>query len=164
MKKQLTAITLLTALCSVSLSCAVATEPKKPVAKKQAKAPAKAAVGTAAATATAGASASKMAFNSDEEDNEHEPDTTGTASWQVSCELGNSMTMYANEADNRHIAIRWQNRINRLTRVSTSTGANRFENKKAGLLWIDIPAKGMLLDTKKGRQLANECTQSPRKG
>ena len=165
MKKQLTAITLLTALCSVSLSCAVATEPKKPVAKKQVKAPVKkAAVATAAATAATGASASKMAFNSDEEDNEHEPDTTGTASWQVSCELGNNMTMYANEADNRHIAIRWQNRVNRLTRVSTSTGANRFENKKAGLLWIDIPAKGMLLDTKKGRQLANECTQSPRKG
>jgi hypothetical protein len=164
MKKQLTAFTLLTALFGASISVAVAAEPKKPVAKKQVKAPAKkAAVAGAAAAAATSASATKMPFNSDEEDNEHEPDTTGTMSWQVSCELGNNITLYANEADNRHIAIRWQNRLNRLTRVATSTGANRFENKKAGLLWIDIPAKGMLLDTKKGRQLANECTQSTNK-
>lgn len=161
MKKHLTAITLLTALCGVSLTTAMAAEPKKPVAKKQAQAPAKAA---AAATATgASAAAGKMAFNSDEEDSDREPDTAGTSSWLMSCELGNKITMYANDADNRHIAIRWQNRLNRLTRVTTSTGANRFENKKAGLLWIDIPAKGMLLDTKKGRQLANECTQSTNK-
>lgn len=163
MKKQLTAITLLTALCALPLASTAATDSKKPVAKKQVKAPArataKAATAATAAAATT-ASATKMPFNSDEEDTEHEPDITGTSSWSLSCELGNNLMMYANDGDNRHIAIRWQNKINRLTRVSTSTGANRFENKKAGLLWIDIPAKGMLLDTKKGRQLANECTQS----
>lgn len=165
MKKHLTAITLLiSALCGASLSNAIAAEPKKTVAKKQTRTVAKkAAVATGAAGAVS-AVAAKMPFNSDEEDNEHEPDTTGTTSWNLSCELGNNITVFANEADNRHIAIRWKNRINRLTRVSTSTGANRFENKKAGLLWIDIPAKGMLLDTKKGRQLANECTQTQRKG
>jgi len=42
-------------------------------------------------------------------------------------------------------------------RVSTTTGAHRFENAKNGLVWIGIPAKGMLLDSKKGKQLANEC-------
>jgi hypothetical protein len=26
-----------------------------------------------------------------------------------------------------------------------------------GLIWIGIPAKGMLLDSKQNRQLANEC-------
>jgi hypothetical protein len=165
MKKQFTAITLLTALCAMPFASIAATDTKKPVAKKQVKAPARAttkaaAVAAGAAATTATASGKKMAFNSDEEDTEHEPDVSGTSSWNLSCELGNNLMMYANDADNRHIAIRWQNKINRLTRVSTSTGANRFENKKAGLLWIDIPAKGMLLDTKKGRQLANECTQS----
>jgi hypothetical protein len=44
-----------------------------------------------------------------------------------------------------------------MTRVSTSTGADRFENRMHGLVWIGIPAKGMLLDSKKGLQLANEC-------
>ncbi len=162
MKKQLTAITLLAALCGTSFSGAIAADTQKPVAKKQVK------KSTKAVAAAVPAAASRMPFNSDEEDNEHEPDVSETTSWQMACELGNSITVFANDTDNRHIAIRWQNRINRLTRVATSTGANRFENKKAGLLWIDIPTKGMLLDTKKGRQLANECTQSgnkePRKG
>lgn len=81
----------------------------------------------------------------------------GTKSAEFDCELGNKLTIYKNDADDKHIAIRWNKRINRLTRVSTTTGANRFENRKVGLVWIGIPAKGILLDSKKGQQLANEC-------
>lgn len=86
-----------------------------------------------------------------------EPDTTGSTSSDFQCELGNKLTIYRNEGDNKHIALRWKQRLHRLTRVDTSTGADRFENRKFGLVWIGIPAKGMLLDSKKGQQLANEC-------
>jgi hypothetical protein len=55
------------------------------------------------------------------------------------------------QSDDKHIAMRWNKRIHRLTRVDTTTGANRFENHKMGLVWIGIPAKGLLLDSKKGR-------------
>jgi hypothetical protein len=41
--------------------------------------------------------------------------------------------------------------------VGTTTGAKRFENANYGLIWIGIPSKGMLLDSKLNRQLANEC-------
>jgi hypothetical protein len=44
-----------------------------------------------------------------------------------------------------------------MTRVETSTGAHRFESRRQGLVWIGIPAKGILLDSKKGQQLANDC-------
>lgn len=82
----------------------------------------------------------------------------GTASvTDVNCELGNKLTLYRNTGDNEHMALRWNRRVHQMTRVSTSTGANRFENSKFGLVWIGIPAKGMLLDAKKGQQLANEC-------
>jgi hypothetical protein len=47
--------------------------------------------------------------------------------------------------------------VYKLSRVATTTGAQRFENEKSGLVWIDIPAKGMLLDSHHGHQLANEC-------
>jgi hypothetical protein len=73
------------------------------------------------------------------------------------CELGNKITTYTNPDDNKHLAIRWKNKLHRLHRVATTTGANRFENTKYGLVWIDIPAKAMLLDSNKGQQLANEC-------
>lgn len=76
---------------------------------------------------------------------------------EINCELGNKVTLYRNAADNEHMALRWNQRVHRMTRVSTTTGANRFENTRYGLVWIGIPGKGMLLDTKRGHQLANEC-------
>ena len=75
----------------------------------------------------------------------------------VNCELGAKLTLYRNAGDADHMALRWQQRVHRMTRVSTSTGADRFENSRHGLVWIGIPAKGMLLDSKRGQQLANEC-------
>ncbi len=71
--------------------------------------------------------------------------------------MGNKVTIYSNASDEAHIALRWKKRLHRLTRVGTTTGANRFENKLYGLIWIGIPAKSMLLDSKQNRQLANEC-------
>ena len=86
-----------------------------------------------------------------------EPAITDTSVDEFDCELGNKITIYKNDNDEAHIALRWKKRLHRLTRVGTTTGANRFENKLYGLIWIGIPAKGMLLDSKQNRQLANEC-------
>jgi hypothetical protein len=88
---------------------------------------------------------------------EPEPDLSDTVSTDYSCELGNKVTIYANEHDDSHIALRWQKRLHRLDRVGTTTGALRFENSKFGLVWIGIPSKGILLDSKLNRQLANDC-------
>ncbi len=137
MKKHLTLIALLGALfATAGFAQAQSSTDAKPAAKKKLtkKAPAK-----KAAAAAAAAPAAKMPFSSDAEDDDSEPELGGTLS-----------------AD-KHIAIRWNKRIHRLTRVATTTGANRFENHKMGLVWIGIPAKGLLLDSKKGQQLANEC-------
>jgi membrane-bound inhibitor of C-type lysozyme len=90
-------------------------------------------------------------------DNEPEPDITDTTMAEYSCELNNKVTIYTNEKDSGHIALRWKNRLHRLERVGTTTGALRFENTKFGLIWIGIPSKGILLDSKQNRQLANEC-------
>jgi hypothetical protein len=88
---------------------------------------------------------------------EPEPDVTGAISTDYQCELNNKITIYTNDGDDAHIALRWKQRLHRLERVGTTTGALRFENPRYGLVWIGIPAKGMLLDSKLNRQLANEC-------
>ncbi len=85
------------------------------------------------------------------------PDITNTPPTEYNCEMGSKLTIFHNTEDKKHVAIRWKNRLHRLTRVETTTGADRFENRLFGLIWIAIPSKGMLLDGKKGRQLANEC-------
>jgi hypothetical protein len=155
MKKQLTAIALLGALFAAAgiPSVQAETTDAKPAVKKKTsakKAPAKKAAAAAAPVA-------KMPFSSDAEDDDSEPELGGTLSADFNCELGNKLTIWKNAADDKHIAIRWNKKIHRLTRVETTTGANRFENHKVGLVWIGIPAKGLLLDSKKGQQLANEC-------
>jgi len=39
----------------------------------------------------------------------------------------------------------------------TTTGAVRLEDKKAGVVWLQIPAKSMLMDSKAGRRLVDGC-------
>jgi hypothetical protein len=88
---------------------------------------------------------------------EAEPDITNTKVTEYSCELNNKVTIYTNEGDDSHIALRWKKRLHRLERVGTTTGAMRFENTNVRLVWIGIPSKGILLDSRLNRQLANEC-------
>lgn len=88
---------------------------------------------------------------------EDEPDVADTKVVQFNCELGAVVTTYTNANDKDSLAIRWKKRLHRLFRVGTTTGAHRFENKNFGLIWIGIPSKGMLLDSRQNRQLANEC-------
>jgi membrane-bound inhibitor of C-type lysozyme len=66
---------------------------------------------------------------------EPEPDITDTVTAEYACELNNKITIYTNEQDSGHIALRWKNRLHRLERVGTTTGALRFENTKFGLIW-----------------------------
>jgi len=118
-------------------------------AKPKAKKSAKAAAGAAAAAAVAAPAANPQDVD--------EPDITDTVVTEYACELGNKITIYTNAQDDGHIALRWKKRLHRLNRVGTTTGALRFENPHWGLIWIGIPAKGILLDSKLNRQLANEC-------
>lgn len=76
---------------------------------------------------------------------------------EFNCAAGHRFSVYRKTDDNEHIALRWKEKLMRLTRVSTDTGADRFESVKHSLVWIGIPAKSMLLDAKKGQQLANDC-------
>jgi len=104
--------------------------------------------------------AAKPAATANANAGEPESSVKGQTGTSYSCELGNKITIYNSADDENSIVMRWKNRLHRLTREATTTGAQRFENKIAGLIWIGIPAKGMLLDSKVNRQLANECKTS----
>ena len=39
----------------------------------------------------------------------------------------------------------------------TTTGAVRLEDKKAGIVWLQIPAKSMLMNSKIGQRMADSC-------
>ena len=159
MTKFLTAFLLMGACITVAAQGTDSTSAKsKTTATKKAatkKSTAKSGKGKAAAAAATAGAAGAAAAGTDEED--REPETAGTTGLDYDCALGDKVTIFANEADDKHIALRWNKRLLRLTRVETTTGAHRFENRRQGMVWIGIPAKGILLDSKKGQQLANEC-------
>lgn len=138
------------AMASLSLSNAQAAVEAKPAAKKTVKKP-------VAKTTKAKKAVEKPVVPKEPNPEEDEPVITDSSVTEFDCELGNKVSIYQNVSDDEHIALRWKKRLHRLTRVGTTTGAQRFENKLYGLIWIGIPAKSMLLDSKLNRQLANEC-------
>jgi hypothetical protein len=141
------------ALAQSDTSTAKQTSTPKKAVKKTAKKKKPAAKAAAAATPAVIAAG-------DDEDDDAPMSLEGSTATAFDCELGNKITIYSNPNDDKHIAIRWKEQLHRLRRIATTTGANRFENRKYGLVWINIPAKAMLLDSKRGQQLANECRDS----
>lgn len=86
-----------------------------------------------------------------------EPDVASASAVDFNCEFGSKITTYQQADDGDHMTLRWQHKLHPLTKVSTTTGATRFEDTAHGLVWIGIPSKNILLDAKSGHPLANEC-------
>jgi hypothetical protein len=160
MRKTLTALLFLGAFLTAGTASAADAGTQangKTATKKTAKKSTRKKAGAAAAAgAAAGAAASEAGAQGTDED-DREPETAGITGADYDCALGDKVTIFAKEDDIDHIALRWKTRLHRMTRVQTTTGAHRFENRRQGLVWIGIPAKGILLDSRKGQQLANEC-------
>lgn len=73
------------------------------------------------------------------------------------CELDRSVHVRDVATDMRSAVLRWEKKDYEMHAAETSTGALRYEHRPSGLVWIVIVGKSMLLDSKVGRQLANEC-------
>ncbi|HPA90177.1 MAG TPA: hypothetical protein PLP74_16775 [Quisquiliibacterium sp.] len=73
------------------------------------------------------------------------------------CELNRRVMVRRVADDGMSMVINWDGKDHTLDAVQARTGALRYENPKQGLMWLVIVGKSMLLDTRKGQQLANEC-------
>jgi len=73
------------------------------------------------------------------------------------CELNRQVNVTEVAPDRSTATIQWGKRGYVLRAVPARTGALRYEDVESGLTWLVIVGKSMLLDTKNGKQLANEC-------
>ena len=73
------------------------------------------------------------------------------------CELGASVRMTADAKVPGYFDLQGKGYKYRMRPVTTSTGAIRLEDEKAGAVWLQLANKSMLMDQKNGRRLADEC-------
>ncbi len=73
------------------------------------------------------------------------------------CEMKREVHVSQVSDDGRSAILRFNKRDYPVKAVEARTGALRYEDAGSGLVWLVIVGKSMLLDTRKGEQLANEC-------
>lgn len=72
------------------------------------------------------------------------------------CELNRRVRVTKVSTDQTLAVLRWRKKNYTMRAVTARSGALRYEHK-SGLTWITVVGKSMLLDTRRGKQLANEC-------
>ena len=79
---------------------------------------------------------------------------------RLPCELGQTVQLTPDPAAAGYFTLVHGKSSYRVSPEETSTGAIRLEDKAAGIVWLQLANKSMLMDQKLGRRLADEC-QSP---
>jgi hypothetical protein len=81
---------------------------------------------------------------------------TGTAQ----CEFNQQVMLNPIEGRPGHFRLAFRNVSYTMVPEETTTGAVRLEDKRAGVVWVQIPAKSMLLNAKAGQRMVDACQQS----
>ena len=80
---------------------------------------------------------------------------TGTAQ----CEFKQQVSLTAIAGEPGHFRLAFKNAHYDMVPVETSTGAVRLEDARAGVVWLQIPAKSMLLNSRLGHRMLDDCRQ-----
>jgi hypothetical protein len=80
---------------------------------------------------------------------------TGTAQ----CEFEQTVSVQRIDDRPGHFRVGFKNASYTMVPQETTTGAVRLEDKKAGVMWLQIPAKSMLMNSKAGQRMVDGCTQ-----
>ena len=73
------------------------------------------------------------------------------------CELGNSVTVSPDPQQPERFIVQMKKNTYLMMPVETTTGAVRLEDAQAGAMWLQLPHKSMLMNSKLGQRMADEC-------
>jgi hypothetical protein len=76
------------------------------------------------------------------------------------CEFDQHVSVLPVEGKPGHFHVAYKNATYTMVPQETSTGAVRLEDRHAGVMWLQIPSKSMLMNTKAGQRMVDSCTQT----
>jgi hypothetical protein len=85
------------------------------------------------------------------------PELSDVHTGRMLCELGNSVTVTPDPQQPSRFIVQIKKNTYRMTPVETTTGAVRLEDAQAGAMWLQLPHKSMLMNSKLGQRMADEC-------
>ena len=75
----------------------------------------------------------------------------------VTCEMNQHVSLQPIDGKPGYFKLGFKNVNYIMTPEETTTGAVRLEDKKAGVVWVQIPSKSMLLNSKIGQRMVDSC-------
>ncbi len=78
-------------------------------------------------------------------------------SGDADCEFKSKVTVTPHPEKPGRFHVQFGKMIYNMAPEPTTTGAVRLEDKKAGVVWLQIPAKSMLMNTKVGQRIVDSC-------
>ena len=71
-----------------------------------------------------------------------------------------SLDVDAVEGQPGFFKVRFKNAVYVMVPEETTTGAVRLLDRKASVMWLQIPVKSMLMDNRAGQRLVDSCTHA----
>jgi len=75
------------------------------------------------------------------------------------CEFDQRVSVQAIADQPGHFKVGFKKATYTMVPQETTTGAVRLEDKQAGVMWLQIPSKSMLMNSKIGQRMVDSCTQ-----
>lgn len=75
----------------------------------------------------------------------------------AACELNQTVSVEPIKGKPGHFVLRFKKASYTMVPEETTSGAVRLEDKKAGMVWLQIPSKSMLMNARAGQRLVDGC-------
>lgn len=79
---------------------------------------------------------------------------------RAQCEMKETVDIESVQGQPGHFTLHYGKATYHMTPEETTTGAVRLHDKKADVVWLQIPAKSMLLDERAGHRLVDGCQEA----
>lgn len=79
---------------------------------------------------------------------------------KATCEYNQAVDVDAVEGQPGYFRVKFKNVVYTMVPEETTTGAVRLLDRKASVMWLQIPVKSMLMDNRAGHRLVDMCTHA----